>query len=64
MRQVPQIAEMRIGHWLKIGVCGSRAPLRCHPGSLIRPGATGHVRRIKQKIYFAREACGDLFDRK
>ncbi|WP_234907873.1 hypothetical protein [Rhizobium rhizogenes] len=30
----------------------------------IRAGATGHVQCSKQEIYFACEACGDLFDQK
>ncbi|WP_286203005.1 hypothetical protein [Rhizobium lusitanum] len=30
----------------------------------IRAGATGHVQCNKQEIYFACEACGDLFDQK
>lgn len=29
-----RIAEMRIGHLLGIGACGSYAPLRCHPALL------------------------------
>lgn len=30
----------------------------------IRAGATGHVQCSKHEIYFACEACGDLFDQK
>lgn len=30
----------------------------------IRAGATGHVQCNEQEIYFACEACGDLFDQK
>ncbi len=31
MQRVQRIAEMLIGHWLKIGVCGSCEQLRFHP---------------------------------
>ncbi|NLS16438.1 hypothetical protein HGP16_07680 [Rhizobium sp. P40RR-XXII] len=30
----------------------------------IRAGATGHVQCNKQEMYFACQACGDLFDQK
>jgi hypothetical protein len=34
MRRAQRIAEMQIGHWLKVAACGSCEPPRCHPVSL------------------------------